>query len=157
MSQPAREFLCKITELGMFAGDFVLGHVLLFLMLPVIAIPHVDKAHSVMLFWLRPSRQIRPPIYSMKQSKLRKRRVWRYAILYFILLVLFLALLVGPIVAGSKIVSANLTDKIPLELYQPVGLNNNDTRNRTETGTGAASNGASASSTATGSSKIRLF
>jgi len=54
VSQPAREFLCKITELGMFAGDFVLGHVLLFLMLPVIAIPQVDKAHSVMLFWLRP-------------------------------------------------------------------------------------------------------
>jgi 1,3-beta-glucan synthase len=54
MSQPAREFLCKITELGMFAGDFVLGHVLLFVMLPVIAIPHVDKAHSVLLFWLRP-------------------------------------------------------------------------------------------------------
>lgn len=54
MSQPAREFLCKITELGMFAGDFVLGHLLLFIMLPVIAIPHVDKAHSVMLFWLRP-------------------------------------------------------------------------------------------------------
>jgi 1,3-beta-glucan synthase len=54
MSQPAREFLCKITELGMFAGDFVLGHILLFLMLPIIAIPHIDKAHSVMLFWLRP-------------------------------------------------------------------------------------------------------
>jgi 1,3-beta-glucan synthase len=54
VSQPAREFLCKITELGMFAGDFVLGHVILFVMLPVIAIPHVDKAHSVMLFWLRP-------------------------------------------------------------------------------------------------------
>lgn len=54
MSQPAREFLCKITELGMFSGDFVLGHILLFLMLPVIAIPQVDKIHSVMLFWLRP-------------------------------------------------------------------------------------------------------
>jgi 1,3-beta-glucan synthase len=54
VSQPAREFLCKITELGMFAGDFVLGHLLLFCMLPVIAVPHVDKAHSVMLFWLRP-------------------------------------------------------------------------------------------------------
>jgi 1,3-beta-glucan synthase len=54
VSQPAREFLCKITELGMFAGDFVLGHLCLFAMLPVIAIPQVDKAHSVMLFWLRP-------------------------------------------------------------------------------------------------------
>lgn len=54
VSQPAREFLCKITELGMFAGDFILGHLILFFMLPIIAIPQVDKAHSVMLFWLRP-------------------------------------------------------------------------------------------------------
>ena len=54
ISQPGREFLCKITELGMFAADFVLGHFLLFFMLPVIAIPYVDKFHSIMLFWLRP-------------------------------------------------------------------------------------------------------
>ena len=54
LSQPGREYLCKITELGMFAADFILGHVLLFFMLPVLAIPFVDKFHSVMLFWLRP-------------------------------------------------------------------------------------------------------
>jgi 1,3-beta-glucan synthase len=54
MSQPGREFLCKITELGFFAGDFVLGHVLLFFMLPPLCVPYVDKAHSIMLFWLRP-------------------------------------------------------------------------------------------------------
>lgn len=54
ISQPAREFLCKITELSMFAADFILGHVILFLMLPVILIPQVDKLHSMMLFWLRP-------------------------------------------------------------------------------------------------------
>ena len=54
ISQPGREFLCKITELGFFAGDFILGHIMLFLMLPVLAIPFIDKFHSVMLFWLRP-------------------------------------------------------------------------------------------------------
>ena len=54
ISQPAREFVCKITELGMFAADFILGHVLLFIMLPALCIPYVDKFHSVMLFWLRP-------------------------------------------------------------------------------------------------------
>jgi 1,3-beta-glucan synthase len=159
MSQPAREFLCKITELGMFAGDFVLGHVLLFIMLPVIAIPHVDKAHSVMLFWLRPSRQIRPPIYSMKQSKLRKRRVFRYAALYFIMLIVALALLVGPIVAGSTILSgaSSLTSNPSgtMYLYQVPGLNNNDTLGRNETGTGALSSGASPTSSVT--AKIRLF
>lgn len=54
ISQPGREFLCKITELGMFAADFVLGHFILFVQLPVLLIPYVDRFHSVMLFWLRP-------------------------------------------------------------------------------------------------------
>ena len=54
LSQPGREFLCKITELTMFAGDFILGHFILFIMLPILVIPFADKFHSVMLFWLRP-------------------------------------------------------------------------------------------------------
>ncbi|RKF54973.1 1,3-beta-glucan synthase component FKS1 [Golovinomyces cichoracearum] len=162
LSQPAREFLCKITELGMFAGDFVLGHTLLFLMLPVILIPQIDKAHSVMLFWLRPSRQIRPPIYSMKQSKLRKRRVWRYAVLYFIMMIVFLALLVGPIVAGSIILkgTTSLTSdpSKTMFLFQPVGLNNNDTNGTTETGTaisGGAQETGNAVTTSLGNEKFK--
>lgn len=54
LSQPGREFLCKITEMGFFAADFCLGHILLFFMLPAILVPYIDKFHSVMLFWLRP-------------------------------------------------------------------------------------------------------
>jgi 1,3-beta-glucan synthase len=53
-SQPGREFLCKITELGYFSSDFCLGHLLLFFMLPPLLIPYIDTFHSVMLFWLRP-------------------------------------------------------------------------------------------------------
>lgn len=109
------------------------------------------------------SRQIRPPIYSMKQSKLRKRRVWRFAVLYFVMLVAFLALLVGPIVAGKQILGgASSFTKDPdklFNLFQPIGLNNNDTRGYEKTGTGAAGGaGASATASSTDSSnKIRLF
>lgn len=53
-TQPGREFLCKITELSMFAADFILGHFLLFFMVPIIVIPKVDTLHSMMLFWLLP-------------------------------------------------------------------------------------------------------
>ena len=60
ISQPAREFLCKITELGMFAADFVLGHWILFTMLPFVSIPKMDVLHSIMLFWLMP-RYASPP------------------------------------------------------------------------------------------------
>lgn len=182
MSQPAREYLCKITELGMFAGDFVLGHIILFSMLPIIAIPQVDKLHSVMLFWLRPryfsppiaswnfannihSRQIRPPIYSLKQSKLRRRRVWRYAILYFVMFIIFLALAVGPVVASTQINSflGSINSSILTDLLQPTGQNNNDTRGRTQTGTAlnaaAASTAAAtaaAAATATGTAAARI-
>lgn len=48
----------------------------------------------------------------------------RYAILYFVLLVVFIALVVGPIVAG-KFLKFNMS--IPLDLLQPTGLKNNDT------------------------------
>ena len=67
MSQPGREFLCKVTELGMFAADFILGHLLLFMMLPLIAIPYIDKFHSVILFWLRP-RYLHPATLGQRDS-----------------------------------------------------------------------------------------
>ncbi|PKS10859.1 hypothetical protein jhhlp_002616 [Lomentospora prolificans] len=139
VSQPAREFLCKITELSMFAADFILGHFLLFVMLPVILIPKVDSLHSIMLFWLLPSRQIRPPIYSMKQTKLRRRRVFRFAILYFVMLVVFVGLIVGPVVAGSKIPTDSIGILKDYKLIQPVDQNNNNT---SEEPTGAPSGSA---------------
>jgi 1,3-beta-glucan synthase len=137
ISQPGREFLCKITELGMFAADFILGHVILFMMLPVVLIPYVDKFHSVMLFWLRPSRQIRPPIYSLKQTKLRKRRVVRYAILYFFMLIVFVLIVAGPLVAHRFVDTSSIGSSIPMNLLQPTQFDNNDTRGELHTGTGA--------------------
>jgi len=150
LSQPGREFLCKITEMGFFAADFILGHVLLFFMLPFILVPYIDKFHSVMLFWLRPSRQIRPPIYSLKQSKLRKRRVVRYAILYFSMFVLFLVLIVGPVIVKKfmDIPTINI-----LDLQQPTNWNNNDT-SASDTGT-AVGSGARATGTGARASSTR--
>ncbi|QUC22100.1 uncharacterized protein UV8b_06341 [Ustilaginoidea virens] len=143
ISQPGREFLCKITELSMFGADFILGHWLLFMMLPVILIPQVDKLHSMMLFWLKPSQQIRPPIYSMKQSKLRRRRVVRYAVLYFVLLVVFIGLIAGP-VALKKVLSTKQLEQFydkaiigNFVLMQPNFLNHDDTQASSATGTGA--------------------
>ncbi|KAK3708130.1 1,3-beta-D-glucan synthase [Vermiconidia calcicola] len=147
LSQPGREFLCKITEMSFFAGDFILGHILLFILAPALLVPYIDKFHSVMLFWLRPSRQIRPPIYSLKQSKLRKRRVVRYAILYFTMFFLFLILIIGPGVAAPFLADTvnDMTGESLMNLVQPANWNNNDTLNRKPTGTelapGAAATG----------------
>jgi 1,3-beta-glucan synthase len=97
----------------------------------------------------------------MKQSKLRKRRVWRYAMMYFLMLIIFIALLVGPIFIG-KIKTLNIAKSLPAvaKYIQPTGLNNNDTTNRNETGTGCktcstAAN--TAASTSGVSNRVRLF
>ena len=49
MSQPAREFIVKIVEMTLWSGDFLLGHILLFILTPPILVPYIDKAHSTML------------------------------------------------------------------------------------------------------------
>jgi len=156
MSQPGREFLCKITEMGFFAADFCLGHMLLFVMVPALLMPWADKFHSVMLFWLRPSRQIRPPIYSMKQTKLRKRRVVRFAILFFTLFVVFLAVAIAPAFLGT-VIPASVMDIKTLTQYgliQPSNWNNNDTSGNA---TGLAAGTAAAQASATASSGSDSF
>ena len=71
--------------------------------------------------------------------------------LYFFMFVIFMALIVGPIVAGKYFGKLD----IPMQLLQPTGLKNNDTSNRVTgsalNGLGAAA-GASATAAATSSS-----
>jgi hypothetical protein len=49
MSQPAREFIVKVVEMSLWSSDFLLGHLLLFMLTPPILVPFIDKAHSTML------------------------------------------------------------------------------------------------------------
>lgn len=85
------------------------------------------------------SRQIRPPIYSLKQTKLRKRRVVRYSILYFSLFVLFMVLLIAPAVIGNLGLLQDTFESMYGEsfmyLMQPNNWNNNDTTS-SKTGSG---------------------
>ena len=61
----------------------------------------------------------------------------------------FVALIVGPIVAG-KFIDGKSLPNIPMDLMQPSGLNNNDTTNE-ETGAGNPfANGGGAAETGTG-------
>lgn len=92
--------------------------------------------------------------------------MFRYAVLYFFLLVVFLALMIGPSVAGKYIPSSLTSSLSSTGLIQPTGLSNNDTIGSSQTGTGAASysgalltmTSASASASSTDSAaKIRLF
>lgn len=103
VTQPLRELACKIVELSLFATDFIIAHVILICLAPFTLVPYVDKAHSAMLFWLAPSKQIRPPIFSIRQKAIRRRRCILYGLL-FITVSLFLILpTFGPAIARSMI------------------------------------------------------
>ena len=101
----------------------------------------------------------------MKQSKLRRRRVIRFAIVYFVLLVVFIALVAGPVYAGKAGLIDKFSDKLNVgnfRLFQNPKIGHNDTSASLETGafragknTGGA--GDSASSTDGAGAKIRLF
>ena len=129
-TQPTREFFAKVIEMSQFAGDFVLGHVILFLQFPILLLPYIDKWHSLMLFWLKPNKQIRPPIYSLKQARLRKRMIRKYSALYFFVLIVFVVLIAAPAVVGAMDL-VNFDDiSLPSfaeGLFQPRHQSNNDT------------------------------
>ncbi|CAG8533293.1 10190_t:CDS:2 [Acaulospora morrowiae] len=102
-TQPFREYVCKIVEMSLFSADFILGHILLFMLAPICLIPWIDKWHSTMLFWLRPSKQIRAPIFSLKQRRKRAYIVWTYGLLFAIMFITFAGLIAGPIFVGTHL------------------------------------------------------
>ncbi len=72
--------------------------------------------------------------------------------LYFIMLIIFVALIAGPIVAGKFF---GKLPKIPMDLLQPTGQNNNDTSN-SQTGGGVPGGAAAATTSAFTFGKARL-
>jgi 1,3-beta-glucan synthase len=85
--------------------------------------------------------------------------------LYFVLFVIFLGLVVGPVIAGPKLKLTTPDNAILQQLMQPTGFNNNDTIS-SQTGTAlqpsTAADGSSPSTvadsspTSTGGSKLRI-
>jgi 1,3-beta-glucan synthase len=72
--------------------------------------------------------------------------------------IVFLALAIGPVVAGTKINNflGGIHSSILTDLLQPTHQNNNDTRNETATGTGAVAAATSGGAAATGSGQARI-
>lgn len=49
LSQPAREFVVKIIELSLWSSDFLLCHLLLFMLAIPLFIPYFDRLHAAIL------------------------------------------------------------------------------------------------------------
>ncbi|ORX62745.1 hypothetical protein DM01DRAFT_1387673 [Hesseltinella vesiculosa] len=92
-----REYVVKIMEMSVFTTDFVLGHLILFVLFPVTWIPFIDRLHSIILFWLRPSKQIRPSILSTKQQQERTRMVLLFGPLFVFMFLLFASCVFVPL------------------------------------------------------------
>ncbi|KAI5450042.1 1,3-beta-D-glucan synthase [Naganishia albida] len=98
LSQPAREFIVKVIEMGLYSADFIACHLVLMILTIPTLIPGFDRLHATMLFWLRPSRQIRPPIYSFRQRSQRRKIVIKYTLLYALMQGTLIACIVLPLI-----------------------------------------------------------
>jgi len=124
-TQPAREFVVKVVEMGLFSGDFCAAHFLLFLLAIPALIPGFNTIHATALLWLRPSKQIRAPLYSIKQRSMRRKIIFkcaafslvsprrcavltlaplrRYGILFALVFACLIALIVVPFILKSTL------------------------------------------------------
>lgn len=103
MSQPAREFVVKIIELSLWSSDLLLGHILLFMLTLPTLIPYFDRFHATILFWLRPSKQIRAPLFSVRQKRQRRWLVFKYGIVYICIMAIFVALIALPVILRNTV------------------------------------------------------
>jgi 1,3-beta-glucan synthase len=96
--------------MSVFTTDFILGHLILFGLFPFTLIPSIDRIHSLILFWLRPSKQIRPSVLPTKERKRRRKIAFIYGPLFVLVLLWFAALIILP---------PKLSPKLPLA-YQMI-------------------------------------
>lgn len=82
--------------MSIFTTDFILGHLILFGLFPFTLIPSIDRIHSLILFWLRPSKQIRPSVLPTKERKRRRNMVFLYGPFFIFVMFSFAALIILP-------------------------------------------------------------
>lgn len=129
LTQPLREFIVKVSEMSLFAADFVIVHVIMITLTPILLIPYADHWHSCLMMWIKPHKVLKSPIRTISNVRSRRREASKYAVLYLIVICFFVALLVAPAI-GGKYVNDYLPDDITElshGLVQPNRQDNNDT------------------------------
>ena len=87
--------------MSQFSADFINAHLLMFALSIPLAVSFIDRIHSTALFWLRPSKQIHAPIYSLRQRAQRRSIVMRYSIVFLFAWLVFLALILVPAIVQA--------------------------------------------------------
>ncbi|GMF00663.1 unnamed protein product [Ambrosiozyma monospora] len=129
LTQPIRESIVKVVEMSLFTVDFLIGHLILIVLSPILFIPCADRWHTSMLMWIKSSKSLRSPVFPTSIRKKRHRKARRNALLFFSLIILFAILIVIPILV-DKIDVLDISHFLPRQSYgliQPNHQDNNDT------------------------------
>lgn len=122
ITEPIREYFCKVTEVTYFAADIIIGHTIFYLQIPILIIPLANTWHSMMLLWLKHGSQLRQRVLSKKERKKRQLAVCSYFLVFVIGFLVVAGLFVLPLMA-VKVLKVEVNDYFPdyLEfLRQPV-------------------------------------
>ncbi|KAI9307529.1 1,3-beta-glucan synthase component-domain-containing protein [Cunninghamella echinulata] len=122
LTQPFREYICKIIEMGQFSIDFIIIHMILLVLFLICLIPNVDQYHSWILFWTKKPKKtfiynskkqkkkqqhtvITSTInygsfYTIRQKKTRRRVAFIYGFLFVCIVTFMLVLFIAPSYLG---------------------------------------------------------
>ena len=117
VTQPFRELIIKTMESCYFVADIILGHGILYAQLPILMIPFIDVWHTFMLFWLKPSDQLRPRLLSKAQRNWRKFHIKLLIVLFGMSALFFAAIFSVPSVVGY--LELDLEEWVP-EFLEPL-------------------------------------
>ncbi|GME79111.1 unnamed protein product [Ambrosiozyma monospora] len=101
ITQPGREFICKLIEMSTFACDFIITHFILLCQFPMLFIPYIDTIHSYLLMWLSPGNTVRRPVFSPSKRRSRNKITFSYLVIYVFINVVILGLILTPIVMAK--------------------------------------------------------
>lgn len=80
--------------------------------------------------WLRPSKQIRSPIFSFKQRALRRKIIFKYGVLYACVFAFFAALIVLPVSRLSRFVFVRRDSALTFFFFPPLARSSLSTPSR---------------------------
>lgn len=122
LTQPFREFICKVIEMSYFALDVIIAHFILSLQFPLLCIPYIDTLHSMLLFWLNPHNLLKKPIFSIAKKRMRMRTTMIYMALFLFNVIAICAIVLVPVILG-KVLHVDFNSYVPdfvLYLSQPL-------------------------------------
>lgn len=119
LTQPLREFICKITELTYFTSDLLVGHAIFYIQIPLLLSPLANTWHSLMLLWAKPGSQVRRKILSRKEQRRQTRTVVTYLFVFIFVFAVIFSLLILPIIF-IRALKIDVSDYLPefLELLR---------------------------------------